>query len=204
MYSCCYADEKELSKAVKTEIERYPGQRLIDIYKTFFQGYFGPAHLISDSNQVIEYLKEELKDSNESNCPDFCALPPNGKYVRANLRLIKQGKVPIELFAKAFMKSARQIEPNDIVKWKATWGEIIAEIEKQNPNLPKFQEDKEYINSVLAKNEYVVHHSEEFITKYHPHYRVITNQQMNVLAKNLKFYFGPKQQFYFIKSKTLL
>jgi hypothetical protein len=32
-----------LSELVKAELGRYPQQRLVDIYKTFFQGCFGPA-----------------------------------------------------------------------------------------------------------------------------------------------------------------
>jgi hypothetical protein len=186
MSSCKYADDKNLSYIVKQEIDRYPDQRLVDIYKTFFQGFFGPAHLITDFNEALQYTKQEISEANGFEDYDYQPLPPDGKYVRANLKLVKDGKVSIEDFTNAFVKSARPVSPKDIEQWKKIWPRILAEIEKQKPQMKKFAEDKEYINSLLAKNEYVVHHSEEFIMKYKPHYRVMSYSKLkNILLRQL-------------------
>lgn len=179
--SCKYADDKTLSKIVKQEIDRYPEQRLVDIYKAFFQGFFGPAHLIADANSAKNYIKQELAEANDFEDYDYCPLPPNGKFIRANLKLVKDGKISIEDYTVAFVKSARPVSDKDIQQWKQIWPSILAEIEKQKPDMPKFQQDKEYINALLAKNKYVVHHSDEFIAKYHPHYRVISQEKFKTI-----------------------
>jgi hypothetical protein len=166
---------------VKAELDRYPQQQLIDIYKTFFQGYFGPAHLISDANSAAEYIRQEIADANDFEDYDFVPLPPDGKFLRASLKLIKENKISLENFTAAFVKSAKPTSKADIEKWKKHWPKILAEIEKQKPDIPRFQEDKAFISSLLAKNEYVVHHSDEFIEKYHPHYRVINAEQLKTI-----------------------
>jgi hypothetical protein len=169
---------------IKQELDRYPQQRLVDIYKTFFQGFFGPAHLIADANQAVQYIKQELAEANEFEDYDFYPLPTEGKFVRANLKLVKTGKISLDDFAAAFVNSAKPVGKADIEKWKKQWQKILSEIEKQKPDMPNFQQDKAFIEGLLAKNEYVVHHSDEFIALYHPHYRVISAEQLkNILVR---------------------
>ncbi|MGB8226278.1 MAG: hypothetical protein WCE45_05365 [Sedimentisphaerales bacterium] len=177
------SDNSSLSKIVKRQLDRYPGQRLVDIYKTFFQGFFGPAHLITNANDAVRYTKQELAEANEFEDYDFYPLPPDGKFVRMNLKLIKNNKISLDDFTAAFVKSAKPVGKADIEKWKKRWPKILAEIEKQKPDMPNFQQDKAFIEGLLAKNEYVVHHSEEFITKYHPHYRVISAEQLKIILQ---------------------
>jgi hypothetical protein len=183
MASCRKTDNSSLSAIVRQEIDRYPAQRLVDIYKTFFQGFLGPAHLITDSNSAMQYIKQELAEANSFEPYDEQPLPPDGKFVRTNLKLIKDGKVPLEDFTAAFVNSAKPVSGSDIENWKAQWAKILAEIEKQKPNMPNFHQDKDFINSLLEKNEYVVHHSDEFIAKYNPHYRVMTAEQAETLRR---------------------
>lgn len=179
--SCRSINNTALSVTVKHQLAAYPAQRLVDIYKAFFQGFFGPAHLITDSNSAAEYIKQELTEAVDFEDYDYQPLPPDGKFVRVNLRLIKDGKISLEDLTAAFVKSAKPVSKADIEKWKAQWPKILAEIEKQRPDIPHFQEDKAFIDSLLAKNEYVVHHSEEFIAKYHPHYRLISAEQWKAI-----------------------
>ena len=181
--SCKDAGDASLSNTVRQELDRYPAQRLVDIYKTFFQGFFGPAHLITDANEALQYTKQELAESNDFESYDYCPLPPDGKFVRVNLKLVKTGKVSLDNFTNAFVKSAKPVSDKDIQKWKKIWPRIFAEIQKQKPYMPNFQQDKIFIEALLAKNEYVVHHSDEFIAKYHPHYRVMSAEQSQKLKK---------------------
>jgi hypothetical protein len=183
MSSCIKTDNSSLSEIVRQELDRYPAQRLVDIYKTFFQGYLGPAHLITDSNSAAEYIKQELTQAVDFEDYDYQPLPPDGKFVRANLKLVKTGKVSLEDFTAAFVNSAKPVNQTDIENWKAQWHKILAEIERQKPNMLNFQQDKDFINSLLEKNEYVVHHSGEFIAEYNPHYRVISAEQAKILNR---------------------
>ncbi len=181
--SCEDKPHSSLSAIVKAELDRYPGQRLVDIYKTCFQGFFGPAHFITDANQAAQFIKQEITEANEFEDYDFYSLPTDGKFVRINLKLIKQGKIPFDDFTTAFVKSAKPVSENDIKNWKKLWPKILSEIEKQKPDMPNFQQDKAFIENLLAKDEYVVHHSNEFIKKYHPHYRVLSAEQLKSLRE---------------------
>lgn len=177
--SCEYCDDSKLSRIVKQEIKRYPEQRLVDIYKTFFQGFFGPAHLITDANSAMAYIRQEIAEANEFEDYDFHELPPDGKYVRVNLRLIKEGKITLEDFTDAFVKSARPVNDNDIAKWKKIWPRILAEIEKQESAFVNFEQDKKHIDSLLVKNKYVIHHSKQFNVNYPSHYRIISSKKLH-------------------------
>lgn len=168
--------------AVKNELGKYPDQRLVDVYKTFFQGFFGPGHLIVDANSANEYISAELAESSVFENYDFQPLPPNGKFVRANLRLIAEGRVSQKDFVAAFVRSAEPVSKNDIKKWRKLWPEILTVIKYHKPDMPEFAKDKAYIEWVLAKGEYVVHHSEEFKTFYNPHYRVMLAEEAEKLT----------------------
>jgi hypothetical protein len=168
-------------ETVKKELAQYPDQRLVDVYKTFFQGVFGPAHLVVDANEANKYLSEELATSSVFEEYDFQPLPPNGKFVRANLKLIKQGKVSQKDFVEAFVRSAKPVSKNDIKKWRKLWPEILMAIKYQKPDMPEYAKDKAYIEWVLAKGEYVVHHSREFEVLYNPHYRVMLSEEAEKL-----------------------
>jgi hypothetical protein len=181
--SCKETDNSSLSVIVKQELDRYPGQRLVDIYKTFFQGYFGPAHLITDSNSAGQYIKQEIAEASDFDSVLYHPLPPDGKFVRVNLKLVKDGKISLENFTNAFVKSAKPVSGADIENWKKQWPKILAQIEKQKPDMPGFQKDKAFINSLLKKKEYVVDHSDEFIAKYNPHYRVVSVEQLKTISR---------------------
>jgi len=182
--SCRYADDEKLSEIVKQEIERYPEQRLVDVYKTFFQGFFGPAHLITDAKSAKEYIRREIAEANDFEDYDFHKLPPDGKYVRVNLKLVRDGKISLEDFADVFVKSAKPVSDKDIQEWKKIWPRILAEIEKQKPDFENFEQDKEFIHSLLEKNQYVVHHSKEFSQNYPSHYRIVSSEKLVYIKQN--------------------
>ena len=52
-----YQQNKEelIREAVLNELKFHPKATLIDIYKNFFQGAFGPAHMITNINSVALY-----------------------------------------------------------------------------------------------------------------------------------------------------
>ncbi len=42
-----------------------------------------------------------------------------------------------------------------------------------NPQLPHYQEDKLFIDSIIENGEYAISHSPDYRAAYHPHYRII-------------------------------
>ena len=179
--SCRDINHSAMQRTVRDQLDAYPDQRLVDLYKACFQGFLGPAHFITDVNRVSESIKTELARADVFEEYDFQPLPPDGQFVRVNLRLIKEGRISLEDFTTAFVKSARPVSQADIQRWKEQWPLILADIEKRNPGMAHFKEDKAFIESLLEKDAYVVHHSEAFIARYHPHYRLISAAQLRAI-----------------------
>ena len=60
---------------------------------------------------------------------------------------------------------------------------IIGTIDLMKLNLPDFQEDKQFIDSVLSVGKYAISHSPEYREAYHPHYRIV---ERNIFEKEIK------------------
>ena len=80
----------------------------------------------------------------------------------------------------ALMASAKEVRDEDIEQWKKEWAEIEAIIEKTCPNIPGLATDKEEIAGLLSSGEYACHHSPEYEAAYHPHYRIIAKELLNL------------------------
>ena len=60
---------------------------------------------------------------------------------------------------------------------------IIGTIDLMKLNLPDFQEDKQFIDSVLSVGKYAISHSPEYREAYHPHYRIV---ERNIFEEEIK------------------
>lgn len=154
--------------------QTYPKLRLLDIYKSCFQDYMGAEHLVKDKSQVEKYLDYELNSININELQSWlyekCGM--RGRYIRVSLLTIYKKQVPKETLLDAFVKSANSKRPS-VSLWKRKWKAIERKIDKMNLQLPLYQEDKHYIDSVLGKGEYAISHSPDYRIAYHPHYRII-------------------------------
>ena len=75
-----------------------------------------------------------------------------------------------------FLESVDVVQGTSIEAWKKEWKKILAVIVRTNPTLPGIGEDRQFIDSLLNRGEFVVHHSEVYLDTYHPHYRIIHRQ----------------------------
>lgn len=152
----------------------YPKLRLLDIYKSCFQDYMGAEHLVKDKAQVEKYLDYELKSTTDKELQPWIYEPcgVRGRYVRVSILTIYKGLVSKETLLEAFIKSANSKRPK-ISSWKRKWRGIERKLDKLKLQLPHYQEDKLFIDSVLRKGEYAISHSQDYRNAYHPHYRII-------------------------------
>ncbi len=163
---------KKIEKAVQTELRHFPEARLRDIYKNFFQDAYGPGHLIPDTAHAGGYLNYELQQP----IGDTLKWQPLGSandYYRINLSLVKDDIIPRSVLLEAMVESAVLARNPDIETWKKEWQNVMAVIEKMNLQLVDFESDKKAIEALLAKNEYVMHHSEHYNKTYNRHYRIV-------------------------------
>ena len=52
--------EIDIKMSIDRQLQDFPQSRLQDIYKSFYQSYFGAEHLITDTMSVRAYLREEI------------------------------------------------------------------------------------------------------------------------------------------------
>jgi hypothetical protein len=170
-----------ITAAVNYELKLHPKAALTDIYKNFFQGKFGPAHLIDDPKSAMDYLAEELYSSTKFDTVLWQPVGYDNRYIRVNLSLIKDGTIPAKKLSDVFFKSANNSKPPAIKSWIKEWHYILQVIEGMNLPITGYKKDKKMLEEMLEKGETVIHHSDLFIELYNPHYRVISTEFIDEL-----------------------
>ena len=156
-------------------LAQYPQARLLDIYKSCFQEYMGAEHLVADTSSARNYLEQELATT------DLDALLPwyyepcglNGNYVRVSLRGILEGKIDADALLEAFIASANREDIPSTECWAERWHEIVGVIDGMGLTLPFYEQDKQFIEEVLAQGKYAISHSPDYRDAYSPHYRIV-------------------------------
>lgn len=165
--------EDKIRQAVETQLATYPHSTLRDLYKNFFQDRFGPGHIIADSSSADRYLRSEIASSESFEGADYEPTGYEGRFLRVNLGVIADGRVPYEKFFDAFVRSVNGIVMPTIAEWQQEWAEIEAVIAQMDLQLEDMEADRAEIHRLLDDGHYVMHHSESFNRHYSPHYRII-------------------------------
>lgn len=167
---------QDIQKFVRQQLETYPESRLLDIYKSCFQDHMGAEHLVSDRNSVEEYLDQELNTTDINDLQSWLYEPCgiDGNYVRVSIRAIQEHLITKEQLLDAFIRSANEGKHPTVGSWKKRWKKIIRTIEKDmHLSLPFYEQDKQFIDSILSQGRYAISHSLEYRNAYHPHYRIV-------------------------------
>lgn len=170
------AKSEGIYTAVKNQLSVYPKSTLQDLYKNFFQDYFGPGHLLNDTTAAGAYLDRELASFEQAPGAYYEPTGYNGNFYRVNLSVIKEGIISREVFFDAFVRSVSDIQTITIEEWEKEWMQIDAVIQTMNLSLVNYAQDRENIFSLLKSGKYVMHHSELFTEAYDVHYRIIERE----------------------------
>ena len=168
------AQAQDMREFVNRELGSHPQSRLIDLYKSCFQDFMGPEHLISDRAAVEGYLDRELATPIEGVAvlPYYEPCGPEGKHVRVNLSAVQQGVVSKEALLDAFVRSANAGHPT-VKAWQKRWSKMVRNIDRMQLGLPYQAQDRALIDSVLRAGQYARSHSPEYRSAYQPHYRIV-------------------------------
>ena len=166
---------QDIEKFVNWQMETYPESRLLDIYKSCFQDYLGAEHLVSDKERVKAYLDQELETTTLDELMPWyyepCGIDSN--YYRVSIRTIKENIISEDLLLDAFVRSANSVERPSVESWRDRWHVIIGTIDQMQLNLPHYEVDKHFIDSILSVGKYAISHSPEYREAYRPHYRIV-------------------------------
>lgn len=166
-------------------LQQYPEARLLDIYKSSFQDFMGAEHLVGDIESARGYLEQELSSTSSEELQAWYYEPcgVNGCYVRISLKAVIDGKIMPEALLDAFVRSANGTERPTVEQWTDRWHQMIAVIDSMRLDLPHYEEDKQFIDQVLAMGKYAISHSPEYRNAYSPHYRIV---RRDIFDKELK------------------
>ena len=170
---------------INRQMQTYPKSRLLDIYKSCFQDYMGAEHLVSDRQRVKAYLDEELNTISLDDLMPWYYEPCgiDSSYYRVSIRAIKESLVSEDLLLNAFIRSANSEKRPSVESWSERWHKIMGTIDQMKLDLPNYQEDKQFIDSVLYVGKYAISHSPDYREAYHPHYRIV---ERNIFEKEIK------------------
>jgi len=176
---------QDIQGFVTKQMQTYPKSRLLDIYKSCFQDYMGAEHLVSDRERVKAYLDEELQTTNLDSLMPWYYEPcgVNGQYVRVSIRAIKENLMTEDALLDAFIRSANSEKRPTVESWRNKWQEIIGTIDQMELNLPNYQQDRAFIDSILSIGKYAISHSPEYREAYRPHYRIV---EKSIFQKEIK------------------
>jgi hypothetical protein len=174
--SCKETKSEQIHAAVKAQLSLYPKSTLQDLYKNFFQDYFGPGHIVSDTTSAGAYLDSELASFEQAAGDYYEPTGYNGHFFRVNLSVIKEGIISRDAFFNAFLRSVSDIQIITLEEWKGEWQEIDSAIHDMDLSLAGYEQERANIFSLLEQDKYVMHHSEPFSEAYDPHYRIIKRE----------------------------
>jgi len=174
-----YPSPERVTAMVQRQLQQYPQSRLVDIYKTCFQDYMGPEHLVTDSLSARRALTRELADLDLDSVPQWMCEPcgTDSMYYRVSLRAIAQGRITEAMLLDAFIASSQQSHPT-VRQWQRRWRHIQQVIDDMHLNLPHYSQDSTAIAGMLDVGDYVLSHSDQFRNAYHPHYRLVSREIM--------------------------
>ncbi|MDR1330764.1 MAG: hypothetical protein LBK07_01520 [Tannerella sp.] len=178
LFSSCKKETKseQIRAAVESRMSTHPKSTLQDLYKNFFQDYFGPGHIVSDTASAGAYLNRELASFGQASGAYYEPTGYNGNFYRVNLSVIKEGLISRDAFFDAFIRSVVNIQIISIEEWKEEWKQIDSVIQTMNLPLANYGQDRANLFSLLEQGKYVMHHSEAFSEEYDPHYRIIERE----------------------------
>lgn len=176
---------QDIQGFVTKQMQTYPKSRLLDIYKSCFQDYMGAEHLVSDKQRVKAYLDEELQTTSLDDLMPWYyeACGVNGQYVRVSIRAIKENLITEDVLLDAFIRSANADKRPTVESWRDRWHKIISTIDQLEINLPNYQQDRAFIDSILSVGKYAISHSPEYREAYRPHYRIV---EKSIFQKEIK------------------
>ena len=146
-----------------------------DVYKLFYQGVHGPAHMLKNLNSAEQYLYSEYRNVGEST-HEFLLDPVSldGSVVRVNLRPYKAQRGNIKKLFKVLHLSAQQIRGEN-EEFVAVWDQFVPLVKAGQLQFP-LHEVKIFDEQLRTHGPRTVHHSPEYREANKPAYRVVMRE----------------------------
>ena len=183
-----YCRNKEVSFAdcLAEQLKLRKKQQFRDLAKQAYQGAFGAGHAVLNRQRAWEYLSREFAGVEAGDEELFEIISPD--YCRVNLGAWKKAGLPKEWLFNMFLAST-EIYSDSAALFK-TYLEQIARIYPDTA-----AEMAEFIKHHRGE---AVHHSREYIRRYHPSYRIVSTRFLTVIPVLKKLVKLPEKPIYVI------
>ena len=168
---------EKIIKLINSEYELHPKSQLIDYYKLFFQGTFGPGHIILNSSDAKKYLKIELEKSSIFEEQIFQNISYINNYYRVNLNVINKGLITFNDFFNTFLSSIKVKHKITFSEWSENWKNIEKQVFKLKIPLTNIELQSNQLWEII-KIQKLVSHSKIYRKTYSPHYRLFSTEQL--------------------------
>ena len=168
-----------IKKLISEEFQLHPKAELIDYYKLFFQGTFGPEHIIQNLNSAYNFLKIEIENNTIFEKEFYQNISYLNSFYRVNLSTVKKGIISLDELFHAFLNSRRLENTISEKEWLEEWNSILKIILEMNIPIKNLKNQIECLQKKINDNELCFHHSKIYKEKYHPHYRIISHKEFD-------------------------
>lgn len=175
LFTVLSSQAQNVQSFVSRQLQTYPKSRLLDLYKSCFQDFMGAEHLVVDHQRIKAYLDEELNSVTLDDLMPWIYEPCgiDSSYYRVSIRAVKEGLISEDMLLDAFICSANSSNRPSVDEWNERWHKMIGTIDGMQLNLPQYNKDRQFIDSVLSVGKYAISHSPEYREAYRPHYRIV-------------------------------
>ena len=175
LFTVLSSQAQDVQSFVSRQLQTYPKSRLLDLYKSCFQDFMGAEHLVVDHQRIKAYLDEELNSVTLDDLMPWIYEPCgiDSSYYRVSIRAVKEGLISEDMLLDAFICSANSSNRPSVDEWNEHWHKMIGTIDGMQLNLPQYNKDRQFIDSVLSVGKYAISHSPEYREAYRPHYRIV-------------------------------
>ncbi|MBL7073960.1 hypothetical protein ISS37_01810 [candidate division KSB1 bacterium] len=145
---------------------------IADVYKLLYQGVFGPAHLLQNSESAKAWLEMEFTEVDPNSTEPLTEpVSLDGEIIRVNLKPFKMKGGLVEKLFQAMVLSAREIKGNrdDFLKLWNEFKRLVEEGELQYD----WDELKAFDREISEDDLPVIHHSRDYTGMNKPAYRVV-------------------------------
>ena len=175
LFTVLSSQAQDVQSFVSRQLQTYPKSRLLDLYKSCFQDFMGAEHLVVYHQRIKAYLDEELNSVTLDDLMPWIYEPCgiDSSYYRVSIRAVKEGLISEDMLLDAFICSANSSNRPSVDEWNERWHKMIGTIDGMQLNLPQYNKDRQFIDSVLSVGKYAISHSPEYREAYRPHYRIV-------------------------------
>lgn len=175
LFTVLSSQAQDVQSFVSRQLQTYPKSRLLDLYKSCFQDFMGAEHLVVDHQRIKAYLDEELNSVTLDDLMPWIYEPCgiDSSYYRVSIRAVKEGLISEDMLLDAFICSVNSSNRPSVDEWNERWHKMIGTIDGMQLNLPQYNKDRQFIDSVLSVGKYAISHSPEYREAYRPHYRIV-------------------------------